>query len=86
MKTNEELNLRLSRLVDELHEFGVDAAILLYSWVQDGVTHFNSISLGNDFTIQGMLEHTLNEQQGMELYPLSFSDDDDEGDDWKSMV
>lgn len=84
MTTNEEINRRLEKLMEELHEFGVDAAYLTATWMQDGKTRHKDLEFGNCFSIEGMLRLALQEKEVMELHPLSTSDEDDEGDDWKS--
>jgi hypothetical protein len=75
----QEILKRINRLMDELQEWGVDASITLWTWMEGDETQSTYSKVGNEYAIVGMLHEYLeqnNELDRMGAYP--FLDESDE--------
>jgi hypothetical protein len=72
MQDNEEVLKRINRIVDELYEFGVDAAFIAYTYSLDGDTRWSNTRVGNEFAIRGLLETCLMESKASIEEPIKF--------------
>jgi len=56
--------------LDKMHEYGMDAAHLIYTYTEDGITRYNEIYRGNTFAIQGMLDFAIGEIKAKNATPV----------------